>query len=119
MSEAARHADLAAEALRALNHATQPGTGALTGPADLYDVLGALVLLAGRLPQVLSQLQAFLNAEHTAGRIAIIDDPHTNDPAVTVTQLSRFLDDAAGHADLMGQALERAHATAARTARTD
>lgn len=114
----ARHAEAAAEAVRTLNHATRPGAR-LTGPVDVYDVLGALALLAGRLPQVLSQLQAFLIAEHTAGRIAIVDDQHTSDPAAAVADLSRSLDGAAGHADLMGQALKRAQATAAWVVRTD
>lgn len=40
--EVAGCADTAAEAIRALNYATLPGTGTLTGPADVYDVVGAL-----------------------------------------------------------------------------
>lgn len=47
----ARLAAEAAESVRALNHATRPGTGALVFPADAYDVTGQLALLAARLPQ--------------------------------------------------------------------
>jgi hypothetical protein len=61
-SPAALAAD-AAEAVRALNHATLPGSGGLAFPADAYDVTGALSLLASRLPQALAQLLAFLQAE--------------------------------------------------------
>lgn len=112
------HADAAAEALRALNHATRPGVGAVSGTADVYDVLGALVLLTGRLPQVLSQLQASVAAEHTAGRIAIVDGPHTGDPAGALAQLSSMLNCAAVHATSMGQALQHAHTTLTWAART-
>jgi hypothetical protein len=49
-------ASQAADAVRALNHATRPGTSGLAYPADAYDVTGALSLLASRLPQALAQL---------------------------------------------------------------
>jgi hypothetical protein len=52
----ARLASDAAEAVRALNDATRPGTSGLIYPADAYDVTGALGLLASRLPQALAQL---------------------------------------------------------------
>lgn len=66
----------AAEAVRALNHATLPGTSGLIYPADAYDVSGALSLLASRLPQALAQLLAFLQAEVAAGRVIIVSGDH-------------------------------------------
>ena len=110
-AEAARCADTAAEAIRALNHATVFTDGGLTGPADVYDVLGSLAMLAARLPQALSQLQTFLTREQTAGRVQIVDGPHTGDPAAAVADVTRWLTCAAGSADALHQALARAHAT--------
>jgi len=60
-------ADRAAESIRAINHLTP---GALGYPGDLYEVIAGLTVMAQRLPQLLSQLSAWLEAEHAAGRIA-------------------------------------------------
>jgi len=57
----------AAEAVRALNHATLPGTGRLVFPADAYDVTGQLALLAARLPQA----EASLYASITGGQLEV------------------------------------------------
>jgi hypothetical protein len=43
-------AERAAEAIPLLNHATQPGKGKLTYPADVYEILGSLEAMAGSLP---------------------------------------------------------------------
>jgi hypothetical protein len=61
-------AEQAAEALRELNHRTRDAR-AFTGPAELYRLVGELALLAGRLPQLLDQLDRWLRAEHDVGRI--------------------------------------------------
>lgn len=115
--EAARCADTAAEAVRALNHATVfTDGGRLTGPANVYDVLGSLATLAARLPQALSQLQAFLTREHTAGRVQIVDGQHVGDPAAAVADVDRWLTCAAGSADTLREALEHAHTTLTCTA---
>jgi hypothetical protein len=114
--EAARCADTAAEAVRALNHATVFTDGGLTGPGDVYDVLGSLATLAARLPQALSQLQAFLTREHTAGRVQILDGQHTGDPAAAIADVARWLTCAAGSADTLREALEQAHTTLTCTA---
>jgi len=53
-------ADLAAEAIRALVHATRPGQARLTCPPDLADVLGSLRVLASRLTDAVVQLDAWL-----------------------------------------------------------
>ena len=67
-------AQITAEAVRALNHATFP-RAALSEPATVYRVLGELATAANRLPQLCSQLARWLAEENTAGRLA--DDPTT------------------------------------------
>jgi hypothetical protein len=114
--EAARCTDTAAEAIRALNYATLPAAGTLTGPADVYDVVGALATLTGRLPQVLSQLQAFLAGEHAAGRVRIVDGPHTGDPAAALVDVQQWLTCSSSRADALREALEQVHAALSWTA---
>jgi hypothetical protein len=106
-----RPADLAgqaAEAVRALNHATLPGSGGLAFPADAYDVTGALAVLASRLPQALAQLQAFLHAEVSAGRVAIVAGEHGGDPAAVLAAVTGSLEEAAASARRLHQALDAA-----------
>lgn len=117
--EAARCADTAAEAIRALNYATLPAAGTLTGPADVYDVTGALASLTARLPQALSQLQTFLAGEHAAGRVRVVDGPHTGDPAAALAEADRWLTCASSRADVLREALEQAHAALSCTAGPD
>jgi hypothetical protein len=62
-------ADLFAEGIRYLNHATMPGAGGLENPADAYSLLGALYTATGRLPQLLAQLTAFLDSQAGTGRL--------------------------------------------------
>jgi hypothetical protein len=108
-SEAARQADVAAEAVRALNHATQPWADGLTSPVDVYDTLGGLELLASRLPQALAQLQRFLAREQQAERIQVVDGEHVGDPAAAVAATSCQLEQAADAAGSLRETLARAH----------
>lgn len=108
--QAVGYADTAAEAIRALNYATLPAAGTLSGPADVYDVVGALATLTARLPQALSQLQRFLDGEHTAGRVRITGGPHSGDPAAALVDIQRWLSCSSSRADALRQALEQAHA---------
>jgi hypothetical protein len=108
MSGPAAMAAGAAESVRALNHATLPGAGGLVFPADAYDVTGALSLLASRLPQALAQLQAFLQDEVSAGRVAIVAGDHAGDPAAALAAVTASLDTAATSARLLHQALDAA-----------
>lgn len=117
-ADAGRCADTAAEAVRALNHTTMSTDSGLSGPADVYDVLGSLAMLAARLPQALSQLHAFLARELAAGRVQLVDGPHTGDPAAAVADVARQLTCATGNANQLHQALEQAHATLTWAART-
>jgi len=52
-----------AEAVRVLNYATRRGEDGLEHPSDVYDVTGWLNAAAQRMPQLLAQLAAFLEAK--------------------------------------------------------
>jgi hypothetical protein len=107
-------AQITAEAIRALNHATFP-PGELSEPATAYAVLGQLAAAAHRLPQLCGQLSRWLAGENTAGRLA-----HTTgglDEALDDIQAS--LDRAARHATRLGEALDQAHQATAWLYRPD
>ena len=62
-------AQITAEAIRALNHATFTHAG-LEQPATVNAVLGQLAAAAHRLPQLCGQLAGWLRQHHAAGRLA-------------------------------------------------
>ena len=94
----------AAEAVRSLNHATLGGTG-LDQPADAYDVLGELSLIASRLPQLLGQVGRWLASALAAGRLGCDDG---TDPAAAVSGAWLFISDARGSAAALARDLEQA-----------
>jgi hypothetical protein len=96
-------AQITAEAIRALNHATFPPAGPV-GPATVYAVLGQLTLAVYRLPQLSGQLAGWLSREHSAGRLACTNGDV--DDAVGAAQAS--LDRAAGEAARLRNALNGA-----------
>ncbi|HUZ35997.1 MAG TPA: hypothetical protein VMV17_06690 [Streptosporangiaceae bacterium] len=96
----------AAEAVRALNHATLPGAGGLEYPADAYEVTGQLSVLAARLPQALAQLLAFLADQASAGAITVVAGQHAGDPAAMLAAVTADLDAAAASARRLHQALD-------------
>jgi hypothetical protein len=96
----------AAEAVRALNHATLPAAGGLVFPADAYDVTGALSLLASRLPQALAQLLTFLRTEVEAGRVVIVAGDQAGNPAAVLAAVTASLDSAVASARRLHQALD-------------
>ena len=59
-----------AEAVRVMNHATLGDTGALEYPSDAYDVLGHIYTGTRRLPQLLAQLNGFLDGWQASGQLA-------------------------------------------------
>ncbi|MHB1596712.1 MAG: hypothetical protein ACYCO9_14035 [Streptosporangiaceae bacterium] len=98
----------AAEAVRALNHATLPGAGGLQYPAGAYEVTGQLSVLASRLPQALAQLLAFLTEQANAGQIAVVAGQHQGDPAAMLAAVAADLHTAAASARRLHQALDAA-----------
>src|SRR6478752_3171330 len=92
-----------AQAIRELNHRTR-GPDAFTGPAELYRLVGELVLLVDGLPQLLNQLGRWLHAEHDADRVR--SDDHA-DPGTSVTQATAQMTDASDHARDLAHELDR------------
>jgi hypothetical protein len=98
-------ADQAAEAIRSLNHRTMPGRD-LEYPADVYAIVGTLKVMADRLPQLLRQLSAWLEAEHKAGRAG---HDSGQDPGPYVGDVTAALTLAATVAGTLSDALRLAH----------
>lgn len=98
-------ADTAAEAIRALNHASLDGRS--IDLHELYHALGALATLADRLPQACRQLAAALD-----GRSLTADD--ATDADYYATLVRNRLAASAGLARQAGAELAIAHQAAAR-----
>jgi hypothetical protein len=94
----------AAEAVRELNHLTRD-PGVFTGPAELYRLVGELAVLAGRVPQLLGQLDRWLREEHDAGRVRV--DTGT-DPGPIVAAAGADLADARDAAHELAHVLDAA-----------
>lgn len=104
-----RAADLAAEAVRLLNHATRTGSGGLTYPADADAVTASLDTLVSRLPQLFSQIAGWLEGEQEAGRLTVEYGPFEGRPRFAVEGARSMLDSAAEIAADLHTALEHAH----------
>jgi hypothetical protein len=114
-------ADTASEAIRALNHATQPADGfpGLSSTVDAYRLLGALQELADRMPQLLEQISAYLQRQLQLGLVDVDDGPHIGDPLTAIGTASNALEgQAIVGATRLAAALELAHQTIAWTATT-
>ena len=101
----------AAEAVRALNHATL--TGGYVTPSDVDAVVAVLEALAQRLPQALRQAATWLEAEHDAGRVGVDD---TDEVLLAMAKVTGGFGAAIGaastlHAVLRGLHHETAHLT--------
>ena len=94
----------AAEAIRGLNWATGCDAG-LGQPAVAYDILGALSLGTSRLPQLLTQIAAYLDQALAAGRLG---HDLGEDPAHAIDAAAVFLDDARGSAAALAGDLDAA-----------
>jgi hypothetical protein len=97
-------AETTAQAVRDLNHRTR-GPDAFTGPAQLYRLVGELVILANGLPQLLHQLGHWLHTEHDANRLRA--DNHA-DPGPTVVHATASMTVAGAHARGLAHELSRA-----------
>jgi hypothetical protein len=100
-------ARVAAEGVRALNHATL-GRGGFRWPGDVDNVIGELQVLAERLPQAFSQARGWLADQHDAGRVGHDTEPTATD--VTVLDVITHLDLAQADAVALAQSLRGARA---------
>jgi hypothetical protein len=83
-------AHAAAEAIRDLNHATRH-QDSLAQPADAYELIGTLSLTASRLPQLITQISAYLSHALGGGRLG---HDLGEDPVPAVDGAVIFLGDA-------------------------
>lgn len=96
-------AQITAEAIRALNHATFTHAGP-EQPATVNAVLGQLAAAAHRLPQLCGQLSGWLRQQDAAGQLA---HPAEGLPGAVHDALAG-LDRAARDATFLGEALDAA-----------
>jgi hypothetical protein len=94
----------AAEAIRGLNHATRYDAG-LDQPSAAYDLTGALMLAASRLPQLLTQITRYLDRALAAGQLG---HDHGDDPASSIHAAGIFLHDARASAAALAGDLDAA-----------
>ena len=94
----------AAEAIRGLNHATRHQDG-LGQPSVAYDITGALMLAASRLPQLITQITSYLDQALAAGRLG---HDHGEDPAPDIHAAGIFLHDARDSAAALAGDLDAA-----------
>jgi len=99
-------ADQAAEAIRALNHATinYRGNGYVY-PANVNDVLANLATLGQRLPQALDQAQAWLERQDKAG---LLGHDTLGTATSTIDQIAAHLEEAGAHAERLATSLDAA-----------
>jgi hypothetical protein len=103
-TDAAKSAGQAAEAIRALNHATISTVG--YGPNDVYDVVAELVVLTERLPQAFGQLARILEHLNNKGQLGFDPgSPFAGHPADGVTELNTVFSRASASANELRYAL--------------
>jgi hypothetical protein len=105
----------AAEAVRALNHATRPGVAQID-VTEVYDLLGELALMASRLPQLLRQIEDLLDALVEEDQVLIVDGPNTGDPAAAAAIAGHWLAASAGAAHELAHRVDQAHQVLAHAA---
>jgi len=100
-------ADQAAEAIRALNHATIGHRAGYVCASDVDATIGALHTTIYGLGQALSQMQRWLFTADDAGRIGHDEHREPGAGSVAVEDLSTDLLQAAAHADALARSLAR------------
>lgn len=99
-------ADVLAECVRFLNHATGHHAGqGLTWAADAYQVLGSLYNGTGRMPQLFTQLGTWLAQQAAAGTLA---DDRGRDVTALAGAAEEALAGAAAAADALTARLQSA-----------
>jgi hypothetical protein len=102
----AQHADNAAEAVRAINHATlQQSSNGWQYPGDAYSTVGNLSQMAMMLPQALEQIERLIVDLNESGHLHSDKDRLEHDLDETV----RGLEEAQIAANKLYGALNRAH----------
>lgn len=107
-SELARLADTAAEAVRAINHATITGP-ALPAPV-VYDVIGSLRRLGYGLHQATGQLASRLTA---SAEVYDLYESDGDNPMQQIAIATNALEGASDHANAVGLLLDGAQAAIA------
>ncbi|WP_327707545.1 hypothetical protein OG530_40990 (plasmid) [Streptomyces decoyicus] len=106
----AAHATAAAEAVRALNHATLgPGRDGWEYPSDAYDVIGGLDRMAGGLPQALDQVWALVGGLAADGYVR----SDRGDASIDLADARTAIEDAKTALEMLSNALNRAHSATA------
>lgn len=102
------HAEAAAEAIRALNHATlrHGDPDGYEWPSEVDAVIGQLQVLVARLPQALDQAQSWLLDQQAAGRVG--HDTPGRKPAFAVAVVVARLNEAQHQCQDLGNALNEA-----------
>lgn len=108
-------AEIIAEAVRVLNHATRD-PDAITEPATLYAITASLATLADRLPQLCDQLTGWLDREVAVERLA---HDHGQPVQAAADPARSGLTAAAGLAGGLSLAFGAAQAAAAHLKRPD
>jgi hypothetical protein len=99
-------ADRAAETIRYLNRATMHHE-AIAFPSEADGLLRELSTMAGRLPQLLRQIGAWVNTEYEEGRIKMTGGEYPQAVIATLAVEAR-LEAASEYATLLCQMLNRA-----------
>jgi hypothetical protein len=99
----AQLADQAAEAVRALNHATI--SGGYEWPSDVDDVVAGLGRAAARMAQAIDQASRWITAQHDAGRVGL---DQRGDSAPRIQHLREYLELASCDAGMLGRSLDLA-----------
>ena len=107
-----------AECARVLNHLTRDH-GALQYPSEADRLIRVIASAASRLPQLLGQVGAWLGAEQDAGRIRVPEGPFRGLPASAVIEARNCMDEAAGLAERLQEALGAAASVTASLAAPD
>ncbi len=105
-------ATLASESVRFLNYATGSHAGqGLEFPSTVYDVLGSLSEAACRLPQLLTQMTAWLDRANAAGLLGMDD---RTSPGDAIAASAVCLEEAGALARHLGEELATAQARISR-----
>ncbi|WP_088284702.1 hypothetical protein [Kineosporia sp. A_224] len=118
-SSPAQLARTAAEAVRALNHATMDPDGGYGYAGDVYDVLGDLCDVADYLSQAVTQAARWLTQADAAGRLSDVDDRSARGTLLTAAEAASMLASAARYAAVAGSDLATAQCAVGRLATDD